>query len=57
MQNSDSMGRQIARELRAGNRLHPCDGCGAEVVTLRTEHGCLCEDCRAALKSETPSDV
>ena len=52
-QNSDSIGRLIARELRSGNRLHPCDQCGEEKPTLRTERGCLCEVCRTAPTKES----
>lgn len=43
-QNSNSIGRLIARELRAGNRYHPCGWCGRDDQPL---HGNVCVVCRA----------
>ena len=45
VQNSDSIGRLIARELRSGNRLHPCDQCRREKPTRWVGDKSLCEDC------------
>ena len=47
IQNSDSIGRLIARELRSGNRIHPCEGCRSEKgPQLRVDGRSLCPDCR-----------
>jgi len=56
MQNSDSMGRLIARELRSGNRYHPCGWCGHDgKPTMTVGDRNLCVVCRADPRVNPPA--
>lgn len=47
VQNSDSIARLIVRELRSGNKLKECDGCGKGKITMWVGQRRLCKDCRS----------
>jgi len=55
VQNSNSIARIIVRELRSGNRLHKCDGCGNEAVTQYVMASALCQSCRILPQTEKGS--
>ena len=52
--NSDSIARLIARELRSGNKLKPCDGCLKERPTKRIDTLSLCAVCYRVTEGVKP---
>jgi len=45
VQNSDSIARLVVRELRGGNKLKECDGCGLGKYTMWFGERSLCKTC------------